>query len=79
MSKFEKDAKLLTEYIGGKENVAAVTHCATRMRFVLNDTSKADVEKIKVEIYKPFVDENGKDYFHDPRETILYSKEINLE
>ncbi|MFQ7566335.1 MAG: PTS transporter subunit EIIB, partial [Clostridium perfringens] len=47
MSKFEKDAKLLTEYIGGKENVAAVTHCATRMRFVLNDTSKADVEKIK--------------------------------
>ena len=47
MSKFEKDAKLLTEYIGGKENVAAVTHWATRMRFVLNDTSKADVEKIK--------------------------------
>ncbi|MCX0404030.1 DUF4179 domain-containing protein [Clostridium perfringens] len=38
-----------------------------------------DIEKIKVEIYKPFVDENGKDYFHDPRETILYSKEINLE
>ncbi|MHC9370397.1 PTS transporter subunit EIIB, partial [Clostridium perfringens] len=36
MSKFEKDAKLLTEYIGGTENVAAVTHCATRMRFVLN-------------------------------------------
>lgn len=47
MSKFEKDAKLLTEYIGGKENVASVTHCATRMRFVLNDTSKADVDKIK--------------------------------
>ncbi len=38
-----------------------------------------DIKKIKVEIYKPFVDENGKDYFHDPRETILYSKEINLE
>ncbi|EOU1472170.1 DUF4179 domain-containing protein [Clostridium perfringens] len=37
------------------------------------------IKKIKVEIYKPFVDENGKDYFHDPRETILYSKEINLE
>ncbi|MBI5998235.1 DUF4179 domain-containing protein [Clostridium perfringens] len=38
-----------------------------------------DIKKIKVEIYKPFVDENGKDYFHDPRETILYYKEINLE
>lgn len=40
---------------------------------------KVKILKIKVEIYKPFVDENGKDYFHDPRETILYSKEINLE
>ena len=38
-----------------------------------------DIKKIKVEIYKPFVDENGKDYFHDSRETIIYSKEINLE
>lgn len=38
-----------------------------------------DIKKIKVEIYKPFVDENGKDYFNDSRETILYSKEINLE
>ena len=25
-----------------------------------------DIKKIKVEIYKPFVDENGKDYFHLP-------------
>lgn len=47
MSKFEKDAKSLVELIGGKENIASVTHCATRMRFVLNDTDKADVEKIK--------------------------------
>ncbi|HII4441146.1 DUF4179 domain-containing protein [Clostridium perfringens] len=47
----------------------------------LTDIAKEgeDIKKIKVEIYKPFVDENGKDYFHDPRETILYSKEINLE
>ena len=31
----------------GKENIAAVTHCVTRMRFVLNDPSKADVTKIE--------------------------------
>lgn len=35
--------------------------------------------KIKVELYKHFVDENGKDYLEDPRETVLYSKEISLE
>lgn len=38
-----------------------------------------NIKKMKVEIYIPYVDENGKDYFKDPRETVLYSKEINLE
>ncbi|EAG2961565.1 PTS trehalose transporter subunit IIBC [Listeria monocytogenes] len=35
------------EYVGGKENIAAVTHCATRMRFVLNDQSKANEKAIE--------------------------------
>ncbi|NFN03798.1 PTS trehalose transporter subunit IIBC [Clostridium botulinum] len=47
MSKYNKEVKELLKYIGGKENVSAVSHCATRMRFVLNDTSIADEEKIK--------------------------------
>lgn len=47
MGKYDNDAKELLEYIGGKENIGAVSHCATRMRFVLNDTSIADEGKIK--------------------------------
>lgn len=47
MSKFTEDAKLLLEYIGGKDNIKAVTHCVTRMRFVLIDEKKADVKKIE--------------------------------
>ena len=47
MSKFEKEAKVLLDAIGGKENVSAVTHCATRMRFVLIDEKKADVKAIE--------------------------------
>ncbi|MCY6369702.1 PTS system trehalose-specific EIIBC component [Clostridium ganghwense] len=47
MSKFTNEAKQLLEYIGGKENISAVSHCVTRMRFVLNDESKADVKKIE--------------------------------
>lgn len=47
MGKFEQDAREMLEAIGGKENVAAVTHCATRMRFVLNDESKADIERLE--------------------------------
>lgn len=50
MGKFENDAKELLKYVGGKENISAVTHCVTRMRFVLNDPGKADkdlIEKLK--------------------------------
>lgn len=47
MSKFTEDAKLLLEYIGGKDNIKVVTHCVTRMRFVLIDEKKADVKKIE--------------------------------
>lgn len=47
MSKFEKEAKVLLDAIGGKENVSAVTHCATRMRFVLIDEKKADIKAIE--------------------------------
>ena len=47
MGKFEQEAKDLLVAIGGKENVTAVTHCATRMRFVLGDDKKADVKTIE--------------------------------
>ena len=47
MGKYEQDARLLLEYVGGKENIAAVSHCVSRMCFVLNDPAKADVAKIE--------------------------------
>ena len=47
MAKFTKDAASLLEYIGGKDNIRAVTHCVTRMRFVLVDEKKADIKKIE--------------------------------
>ena len=39
MGKFTKEAQELLQLVGGKENIAVVTHCVTRMRFVLNDPS----------------------------------------
>lgn len=47
MGKYQQDAAELLEYVGGKENIAAVSHCVTRMRFVLNDPAKADIAKIE--------------------------------
>ena len=40
-------APRLLERVGGEANVSAMSHCATRMRFVLKDVSKAATEGIK--------------------------------
>lgn len=47
MSKFTNPAKELLEHVGGSENISVVTHCATRMRFVLKDPNKADIKKVE--------------------------------
>ena len=50
MGKFTKQSEELLNAIGGKANIAAVSHCVTRLRFVLNDESKANtvaIEQIK--------------------------------
>lgn len=47
MGKYENDVKRLLALIGGKENIQAVSHCVTRMRFVLVDPEKADEEAIQ--------------------------------
>ena len=47
MGKFQEDASKLLEYVGGKENINAITHCVTRMRFVLVDPKKANIKKIE--------------------------------
>lgn len=47
MAKYENDVKQLLKLIGGKENIQAVSHCMTRMRFVLVDPKKADEKAIE--------------------------------
>ena len=47
MGKYENDVKRLLELVGGKENIQAVSHCMTRMRFVLVDSKKANEEEIE--------------------------------
>ena len=44
---YENEVKQLLDFIGGKDNIRAVSHCMTRMRFVLVDEKKADKEKIE--------------------------------
>ena len=43
----KKLAAELVEKVGGKENISNVTHCVTRLRFVVKDASKVDVDGVK--------------------------------
>ena len=46
-------AQQLLELVGGKENVVSAAHCATRLRLVLKDESRANVEEIlKLDLVK---------------------------
>ncbi|NUF27224.1 beta-glucoside-specific PTS transporter subunit IIABC [Gilliamella sp. ESL0254] len=40
-------AESIINNIGGKDNIISLVHCATRLRFVLKDETKADAEVLK--------------------------------
>lgn len=46
-SKFEKIAEEILERIGGAANISNCTHCMTRLRFTLKDTSLVKAEEIE--------------------------------
>lgn len=48
MARYSDDSRELLRLVGGKDNIAAVSHCVTRMRFALRDPGAADIEKIKM-------------------------------
>ena len=43
---YYKIAQELIRYSGGQENISSVTHCMTRLRFIIKDKEKVDLEKI---------------------------------
>ena len=42
MSEYRQTAEAIIAAVGGRDNIAAATHCATRLRMVLKDESKID-------------------------------------
>lgn len=47
MANYQKLAQIIVKNVGGKDNVNSVTHCVTRLRFYLQDESKANDEVLK--------------------------------
>ncbi|MDR1033591.1 MAG: glucose PTS transporter subunit IIA [Bifidobacteriaceae bacterium] len=47
MGKYSELAKVIVANVGGKENISGLSHCVTRLRFVLKDESKANDAVLK--------------------------------
>ena len=45
--KYQELAQDILRHVGGKENIVSLVHCATRLRFKLKDSGKADAEGLK--------------------------------
>ena len=46
-SKYDGLARIIMQNVGGTENVEALTHCVTRLRFKLKDEKKANTDVLK--------------------------------
>lgn len=45
--KYDGLARIIVQNVGGKDNIAGLTHCVTRLRFKLKDESKANTDILK--------------------------------
>ena len=78
MGKYIEDAKELLTYVGGRTNISAVTHCMTRMRFVLADPAKAEVDNIeKMSIVKGTFTQAGQFQVIIGNEVIISDTNVN--
>lgn len=57
----KKQVSEIIAAIGGKENIAAATHCVTRLRFALVDESKVEKQKLEaIDLVKGSFSTNGQ-------------------
>ena len=79
MAKYTEDVRQLLELIGGKENIQAVSHCMTRMRFVLVDEKKADARAIEKDQIRKKGHLPRRDSTRSLLETMWRSSIMNLQ
>ncbi|WP_165211229.1 PTS transporter subunit EIIC [Streptococcus tangpeifui] len=47
MADYKKMCQDIEKYVGGRQNIVGVAHCATRLRIVLKDNSLAQIDKLE--------------------------------
>ncbi|MCY8035822.1 PTS system trehalose-specific EIIBC component [Bacillus sonorensis] len=61
MGELNRSARQIVDAVGGAENIAAATHCVTRLRFALIDESKVDQKALdQIDVVKGSFSANGQ-------------------
>ncbi|MEC0717792.1 PTS system trehalose-specific EIIBC component [Bacillus licheniformis] len=61
MTDLNQSARRIVDAVGGADNIAAVTHCVTRLRFALLDKSKVNQEVLEqIDVVKGSFSTNGQ-------------------
>ncbi|MFN2747809.1 MULTISPECIES: PTS system trehalose-specific EIIBC component [unclassified Bacillus (in: firmicutes)] len=61
MGDFKQPVRQIVDAVGGVDNIAAATHCVTRLRFALIDESKVDQELLdQIDVVKGSFSTNGQ-------------------
>lgn len=61
MGELTRSVRQIVDAVGGRENIAAATHCVTRLRFALLDDSKVDQEVLdQIDVVKGSFSTNGQ-------------------
>ncbi|NUF49740.1 beta-glucoside-specific PTS transporter subunit IIABC [Gilliamella sp. ESL0250] len=83
-------AESIIQHVGGKDNVISLVHCATRLRFVLKDDSKADADTLKKQVgvitvvqsggqFQVVIGNNVADVFSDIMQLTNLNENASLE
>ena len=57
----KNDVSKIVQAIGGKDNITSVTHCVTRLRFILKDAGQVDEAALdQIDLVKGQFSANGQ-------------------
>ena len=79
MIDYRVQAERILELVGGKDNVVSLTHCFTRLRFVLKDPEAARTEELRMlEGVQGILERSGSYQVVIGLEVISFYKELEL-
>lgn len=80
MTALKSDAAKIVEYVGGKDNITGLTHCATRLRFTVKNSKLVSGDRIKgLNSVIHFLESGGQEQIViGPKVTSMYDEVVSI-